>query len=57
LIGRRVGKARRIAEHHGCTLRVVRRGGEPLVVTQDFRTDRINVAVRDQVVRRIAGIY
>jgi hypothetical protein len=57
LVGLRVGKAKRVAERHGCTLRVVRRDGEWLVVTQDFRTDRINVAVRDRVVRRIVGIY
>jgi hypothetical protein len=57
LVGLRVGEARRIAESHRCLLRVVRRDGEPLVVTQDFRTDRINVSVRDHIVRRIVGIY
>jgi hypothetical protein len=57
LVGLRVAKARRVAERHRCTLRVVRRNGEDLVVTQDFRTDRINVAVRRHVVKRIVGIY
>ena len=57
LVGLRVGKARHVAEKHRCTLRVVRRNGEDLVVTQDFRTDRINVAVRRHVVKRIVGIY
>jgi hypothetical protein len=57
LVGLRVGKARRTAERHDCSLRVVRRDGEWLVVTQDIRTDRINVAVRDRRVRRIVGIY
>jgi hypothetical protein len=57
LVGLRVRKARAVAARHDCELRVVRRHGESLVVTQDFRTDRINVAVRDRVVRRIVGIY
>jgi hypothetical protein len=33
LVGLRVSKARRIAERSDCLLRVVRRHGEPLVVT------------------------
>jgi hypothetical protein len=57
LVGLRVGEARRTAERHDCSLRVVRHGGEWLIVTQDFRVDRINVAVRDRRVRRIVGIY
>jgi hypothetical protein len=57
LVGLQVGKARRRAERHDCSLRVVRRNGEWLVVTQDFRSDRINVAVRDRRVRRIVGVY
>jgi hypothetical protein len=57
LVGMHVGKARRIVERHRCALRVVRRNGEPLTVTQDFRIDRINVAVRHRVVTRIVGIY
>jgi hypothetical protein len=57
LVGMRVKKARRVSDAHACELRVVRRNGEPLVVTQDFRTDRINVAVRHRVVKRIVGIY
>jgi hypothetical protein len=57
LVGMRVKKARSTAATHGCQVRVVRRNGEPLVVTQDFRTDRVNVAVRHRVVKRIVGIY
>jgi hypothetical protein len=57
LVGMRVGDARRKAERHNCLLRVVRRDGEWLVVTQDFLANRINVAVRDRRVRRIVGIY
>jgi hypothetical protein len=57
LVGLRVRKARRVSAAHGCELRVVRRNGEPLVVTQDFRTDRVNVAVRHRKIRRIVGIY
>jgi hypothetical protein len=57
LVGLKVKKARRVAVAHACELRVVRRNGEPLVVTQDFRTDRVNVAVRHKVVKRIVGIY
>jgi hypothetical protein len=57
LVGLGVGKARRVAEAHQCLLRVVRRDGEWLIVTQEFRANRINVAVRDRIVRRIVGIY
>jgi hypothetical protein len=57
LVGLRVRRARATAERHDCLLRVVRRDGEPLIVTQDFLANRIDVAVRDHVVRRIVGIY
>jgi hypothetical protein len=40
----------------GVEMRVVERDGEPLEVTEDYRTDRINVVVVDGNVVAIAGI-
>jgi hypothetical protein len=56
LEGRRVRRARRIAGRHDCTVRVTRRNGKDLVVTQDFSFSRINVAVRDRRVTRVFGV-
>jgi hypothetical protein len=52
-----VHRARAIARRHGCIVRVVRRDGENLAVTDDFRTDRINVAVRNGRVVRATGVF
>lgn len=56
LEGRRTGAARRLAARHGCQLRVVRRNGRWLAVTEDYSTSRINVAVRDGRVRRALSV-
>lgn len=55
--GKRVVRARRIARRHDCTVRVVKRDGERLPVTDDFRANRINVAVRDRRVTRVKGVF
>jgi hypothetical protein len=57
LVGKRMPRARRMAARHDCELRVVRRNGEWLIVTDDYRRDRANVAVRDRRVKRVLGVY
>ena len=53
IIGRHLNEARRIYPN----IREVIRDGQHLVVTQDFRRDRINVETRNGVINRIAGFY
>jgi hypothetical protein len=55
-VGMTVRHARRLGRAHDCLVRVVRRNGEDLIVTTDFRTDRANVAVRDHRITRVVGI-
>lgn len=57
LRGRQLPFARRGAHRHDCSLRVVKRDGENLAVTADFSPSRINVAVADGRVIRIAGVF
>lgn len=56
LIGMRLKRARMVARRHDCIVRVVRRDGEPIAGTDDYRDDRINVAVENERIVRIAGI-
>lgn len=56
LIGMRVKRAGMIARRHDCIVRVVKRDGEPIVGTDDYRNDRINVAVTNERIVRITGI-
>lgn len=56
LEGLRTGAARRLAARHGCQVRVVRRNGRWLVVTEDYSPSRINVAVRDGRVKRALSV-
>jgi hemolysin type calcium-binding protein len=57
LIGARLDRARRIARNHdGCTIRVVPRDGQSLP-SDDRRSDRINVAVRNGRISRIIGVF
>lgn len=57
VVGKRTRRAKRIARRHDCTLRVVRRNGNALAVTDDFVPNRINVAVRDRRVKRVTGVH
>ena len=57
LIGKTERRAQRIAKRHECTLRVVRRDGISLPVTDDYRPSRINIAVRQGIVKRVLGIF
>ena len=54
---RRLKRARRIAHKHDCTVRVVKRDGEHLPVTDDLRPNRINVAVERGRIRRVIGVF
>lgn len=56
LVGRSMPAARKLANRHGCSVRVVKRNGEWLAVTEDFSPSRINVAVREGTVVRIVSI-
>jgi hypothetical protein len=57
LVGRNVSTAKERAKAENCKLRVVRRNGTWLAVSDDWRPDRINVAVRGYRVTRITGIH
>lgn len=57
LVDRRVRVARRMARRHNCVVRVVKRDGRALVVTDDLRYDRVNVVVRDRRIKRIYGVF
>lgn len=57
LVGKRIQRARRIARRHDCTVRVVKRDGEALDGTADYRNNRINVVVKDRRVKRIRGVF
>lgn len=56
LIGLSVEAAMDIADDHQCIVRVVRRNGRDLVVTQDFRGDRVNVAVEEGRITQVLGV-
>ena len=57
LVGLRMPAARELANRHGCSVRVVKRNGEFLIVTQEYSAFRINVATRNRRITRIMGIY
>jgi hypothetical protein len=57
LIGRTLPEAHRVAQRHDCSVRVVKRNGEYLVVTADYLPNRINVGVRHRTVTSIQGVY
>ena len=56
LVGMRLAPAQALAEHFDCLVRVVRLDGEWQIVTDDYRTDRVNVWVEGDVVTRIDSI-
>jgi hypothetical protein len=55
--GKTLGDARALARKWDCSVRVVARNHESFVVTDDFNTGRINVAVVDHRIRRVVGIF
>jgi len=56
VIGLDVDEAERVAADAGWVLRVARLDGEDLALTMDFRTDRVNVAVEDDIVTEVLSI-
>jgi hypothetical protein len=57
LEGKTLRDARRLARKHQCSVRVVRLNGAPLVITDDFSSDRINVSVVGGRVKRAVGVF
>jgi hypothetical protein len=57
LVGRTVRRARSIAGRYGCVVRVVRRDGEALPITEDFSPRRINLSVVCGRVKRVVGVF
>lgn len=53
----RLERARAIARDHRCTVRVIKRDGRTLAITDDLRHNRINVVVNDRRVTRVDGVY
>lgn len=53
ITGRNINDARRIYPN----IRVVIRDGQHLTVTQDFRSDRVNVETRNNIITRVVGLY
>jgi hypothetical protein len=57
LKGKTTKRARKVARRHDCYIRVIKRNGEYLAVTDDFVVNRINVGVRRQVVKTVHGVH
>ena len=50
VIGQSLTEAEDLCQENGVKLRLVERDGEHFIVTMDYRTDRVNVHVRDGIV-------
>ena len=57
LVGRTVRVAKIRAEEEDCSLRVVKRNGKWLAVSDDVDYKRINVATENARVKRVVGIH
>jgi hypothetical protein len=57
LKGKTTKRARKAARRRDCYIRVIKRNGEYLAVTDDFVVNRINVGVRRHVVKSIHGVH
>lgn len=57
LIGKSLERSHAIAKRNDCIIRVVKRDGEELDITDDLRFNRINVVLVDGHVVRIDGVY
>jgi hypothetical protein len=53
LVGLTFAEGARVAEEHGCVLRVVERDGRPLGLDMDLRPNRANIALRRDRITRI----
>lgn len=56
IIGKTIEEARETLASAGKTIRVTMKDGEAAVVTRDFRTDRLNVEIRDGKITGLRGI-
>lgn len=56
LIGKKIDDARTMADRYDYVIRLVKRNGVALVCTCDYRTNRINVEIVDDVVTKVRGI-
>jgi hypothetical protein len=56
LEGRTLAEAQAAAKARGCSVRVARRDGEDLMLTQDLSTSRVNVEVTDGRVTRVLSV-
>ena len=56
LVGLTLAAARAEAAEYGCDVRVERRDGRDLAVTEDLRPDRIGVTVEDGSVTAVSGV-
>lgn len=57
LVGKTEERGDVIARRHDCSVRVVKRDGEALGLTDDLMYDRVNVVVVDGRITRIDGVY
>ena len=56
LVGLKEKKAKKLSNKAGWHIRVTERDGYPIVITRDYRTDRINVSVDQEIVTEVFGI-
>lgn len=56
IVGDPLSEAERAAAEQGCEIRVAVIDGEPQALTEDFRPDRVNVAIEDDEVTEIVSI-
>lgn len=56
LVGLKEKKAKKKANKAGYHLRVIERDGLPCVITRDYRTDRLNVAVANEEILEVISV-
>ena len=54
-VGKTIEEAEKKAKNDGFTTRVVEKDGQQYMVTMEYRTDRINFRVRNNIVTSIYG--
>jgi hypothetical protein len=57
IVGKSLGQAKKYLLPSGMILRVVKQDGIEFYVTQDYRTDRVNVDVMKGIIVGIRGVY
>jgi hypothetical protein len=56
LVGLAEDEAAKVAEGNGWTMRVAERDGEELMVTTDWQSNRVNVAVRSGRITEVLSV-